>query len=202
MSVNSASGVASSDTSNTDTRKVTKTLGKDEFLQILVAQLQNQDPLNPMDDTDFIAQMAQFSSLEQLMSMNTSISQNQAYDLVGKYIYTELKDDDGNTTTVAGKVDSAFVSDGTAYVMVGDNKVPYSNDITVIDDGSQSGITESILQSSGLIGKKVSAIYTDDKGNSTTITGTVNKVSINNGEVLVTVDDKQVNLSCVTEITE
>lgn len=49
-------------------------LGKDEFLKILMAQIQNQDPLNPMDDTEFISQMATFSSLEQMMNMNTSIS--------------------------------------------------------------------------------------------------------------------------------
>ncbi len=48
-------------------------LGKDDFLKILIAQLQNQDPLNPMDDREFIAQMAQFSSLEQMMSMNTAM---------------------------------------------------------------------------------------------------------------------------------
>lgn len=48
-------------------------LGKDEFLKILMTQLQNQDPLNPMEDREFIAQMATFTTLEQTMNMANSI---------------------------------------------------------------------------------------------------------------------------------
>ena len=52
------------------------TLGKDDFLRLLTVQLQFQDPLNPLSDTDFIAQMAQFSSLEQLQNMNKTLDKN------------------------------------------------------------------------------------------------------------------------------
>lgn len=48
-------------------------LGKDDFLKLLMAQIRNQDPLNPMDDREFITQMTTFSSLEQMMNMNNSI---------------------------------------------------------------------------------------------------------------------------------
>ena len=52
-----------------------KDIGKDEFLKLLVTQLQNQDPMNPTDNQEFIAQIASFSSLEQLISINQSVTE-------------------------------------------------------------------------------------------------------------------------------
>lgn len=78
-------------------------LGKDEFMRILMAQLQNQDPMNPMEDKEFISQMATFSSLEQMTQMNTAISslvQNQTVSpviqnshLIGKEVSFYKVDD-------------------------------------------------------------------------------------------------------------
>jgi len=62
-----------SSTTTTTAKNAGGKLGKQDFLNMLVAQLQNQDPLNPVEGTDYTAQLAQFSSLEQLMDMNTSI---------------------------------------------------------------------------------------------------------------------------------
>lgn len=59
-------------------------LGKDDFLRILIAQLQNQDPTNPMDDREFIAQMAQFSSLEQMTNMNRQMERFVASQMDSK----------------------------------------------------------------------------------------------------------------------
>jgi flagellar basal-body rod modification protein FlgD len=72
------------------------TLGKDDFLNLLITQLQNQDPLSPMDSTEFSAQLAQFSSLEQLSNVNgnleslllyqASLNNSQTVGLIGKNI--------------------------------------------------------------------------------------------------------------------
>ncbi|MBM7659359.1 flagellar basal-body rod modification protein FlgD [Bacillus mesophilus] len=63
-------------------------MGKDDFLRILMTQLQNQDPMNPMQDKDFIAQMATFTSLEQMTNMNKMLEQfitSQKSDNIMKY---------------------------------------------------------------------------------------------------------------------
>ncbi len=87
---------ASTSTSNDLYSSGTQTLGKDDFLKLLVTQLQNQDPLNPTDSTEFVSQLAQFSSLEQLSSVNDnlkivqlfeqSINNSQAITFVGKTV--------------------------------------------------------------------------------------------------------------------
>ena len=98
------------------TRNVGQELGKDEFLKILVTQLQNQDPMSPMEDTDFIAQLAQFSSLEQMQSLNTSYTFGQAYNLIGKNVFSTITNDQGVAEDVFGKVTGVLSSKGAAYL--------------------------------------------------------------------------------------
>jgi flagellar basal-body rod modification protein FlgD len=93
-------------------------LGKDEFLKILLAQLSNQDPLNPMKDQDFIAQMATFSSLEQMVNMNESMSKLysgqmfanklQYSELIGKDVsWTEVVETEGGEPNVIERTSKA-----------------------------------------------------------------------------------------------
>ena len=93
----------------TDGRVKSNELGKDDFLKLLIAQLQNQDPTSPMEDTQFISQMAQFSSLEQMTNMSTSFSRlaslmnsQEAYSTLGKTVELNV----GETTT-SGVVEAA-----------------------------------------------------------------------------------------------
>ena len=74
--MSTVSSVTAAATSQTNTSSISEAaLGKEDFLTLLVAQLQNQDPLNPSDPTEFTAQLAQFSSLEQLFTINKSLTQ-------------------------------------------------------------------------------------------------------------------------------
>ncbi|MCL2223876.1 MAG: hypothetical protein FWB96_02785 [Defluviitaleaceae bacterium] len=70
----------------TTTREPNQDLDRTAFLNLLITQLRHQDPLNPMDDRDFIAQMAQFSALEQMMNLNSTFERTQAFGMIGKVI--------------------------------------------------------------------------------------------------------------------
>ena len=103
-----------------------KTLGQDEFLQLLVTQMRNQDPMKPVSDTEFIAQMAQFSNLEQTKAMSSDIAElrqsnafTQATALMGKQVRL-LSDED---TFTKGIVTDLTVKDGEVSLIV--NGKPY-----------------------------------------------------------------------------
>lgn len=111
-------------------------LNKDAFLNLLVTQLQYQDPLNPTEDKDFLAQMAQFSSLEQMQNLNTSNQLSQGYDLVGKIVKADIVDPiTFKTTAVEGFVDAAILKSGKPYLVVDGNEIALSqvNSVTTVD---------------------------------------------------------------------
>jgi flagellar basal-body rod modification protein FlgD len=82
METNALASIAGSGTSSA-AAAATKTMGKDAFLTLLIAQLQHQDPLNPADSTEFTAQLAQFSSLEQLSTINENLDTLKLYQASG-----------------------------------------------------------------------------------------------------------------------
>ncbi|MGN1206145.1 MAG: flagellar hook capping FlgD N-terminal domain-containing protein [Eubacterium sp.] len=104
--------------SQTSERAVGGNLGKDEFLQLLVCQMKNQDPLEPEKDTEFIAQLAQFSALEQMQNLNETTVNSQAFGLVGKAVVINTKSTNGNITEVQGVVDYITMKNGSAQLSV------------------------------------------------------------------------------------
>ena len=96
-------------------------VGRDQFLQLLVAQLQNQDPLNPVQNEDFIAQLAQFSTLEGIESLNASFSDmlalqqlTQGSNLIGRVASYR----DANNVSQQGTIEAFRVEDGKLQLII------------------------------------------------------------------------------------
>ena len=85
-------------------------LGKDAFLELLVTQMKYQDPLNPNTDTEYIAQLATFSQLEQLQNLSATTNNTQAFSLVGRTVMLKTETSLGNTSYITGKVDFVAMS--------------------------------------------------------------------------------------------
>ena len=121
MAIKVENGTVNTDYTETyqkEDTKGTSELGKDAFLTLLVTQLQHQDPLSPQDNSEFVAQLAQFSSLEAIQNLSSSMGNTQALSLVGKNVIVEVGKSEGlsQTTTVAGYVDFVQMVDGKSFL--------------------------------------------------------------------------------------
>lgn len=145
-----------STSTSTSTSTSSGVLGKDAFLQLLVTQMQYQDPLDPQDNSQYLAQLAQFSSLEQMTNVATAMSNlsttvdninttslvGQLSSMIDQNVQwtttttntdkdgNAITDSSGNTTTTKttheGKVTGVSISDGTPTLIVNDGSTTYS----------------------------------------------------------------------------
>jgi flagellar basal-body rod modification protein FlgD len=119
-------------------RTANKELGKDAFLQLLVSQLKNQDPMKPMDDTSMIAEMAQFSSLEQMQNLNKTMEAQQTFQtltqasgMIGKYV--QLQEAGEHGAVVTGLVSEVRTSGGKVNVVIDGKEYETSTILKVSD---------------------------------------------------------------------
>lgn len=110
------------------------TLDKDAFLQLLVAQMKYQDPLEPTSNTEYISQYATFSELEQMQNMSASMDLSRASELVGKTVYMKTTNSSGETGYVEGKVDYVYYENGKAYLSIDEELYSLDDLDTVVDD--------------------------------------------------------------------
>ncbi len=104
-----------------ETKKNGSTMDKEAFLNLLVAQMKYQDPLEPTSNTEFVAQYAQFSALEQMQNMSATLELSRASTLVGQTVSVNTTDSTGKTTTIQGMVDYVVYENNKAYVSIEGN---------------------------------------------------------------------------------
>lgn len=165
-------------------KEASQTVDGDTFLQLLTQQLQYQDPLNPMDSSDMLAQEAQFAALEQMEALASSFSEFstmfQANSLIGQTVEVKVSGQDA----VVGKVDYVDYTDSSgASISINGNLYPISSVTKVtsqeiIDDTSESDTTNffkdaisSIGDNLGSIAKKIGAYTAGEESSTEPTTG-------------------------------
>lgn len=218
-------GTVNGTTSGYETAAAKQMLDKDDFLQLLIAKLSNQDPLNPMADEDFVAQLAQFSSLEQLSNMNDNLTQDiqwnymlsqtisntMATSLIGRSVRA-----DSSTVYLetAGATDIAVNLDRPATELTITIKDANGNvvrtlrqegmdqgDHTVNWDGTDDG---GVQVASGVYTVSITAV--DASGNAFTpsqfLEGEVTGVRYRDGIALLRINGQDIPLASVLEVNE
>ena len=110
-------------------------LNKDSFLQILVAEMQYQDPLEPSSNTDWVSQMASFSQIEELQGMSNTISEQSAANLVGKKVIIAASENTtGEKNFVTGEVECIEKQEDGVYLSVNGYLYRLEDLYSVVDD--------------------------------------------------------------------
>ena len=111
----------------------TSDMNKDTFLQLLVAQMKYQDPLEPTSNTEYISQYATFTQVEEIQNMASTMELSRASSLVGEEVIINTTGSDGSKKTVQGQVDYVTYENGKAYVSIDENLYSVSDVATIID---------------------------------------------------------------------
>lgn len=168
-----------------------KVLDKNDFLNLLVAQLKNQDPLEPQSNEQFIATMAQFNSLETLSSLDKNTQYNQAMSMVGKPVTVQEQ----NMDPVSGTVEKVGVVEGKVVVYVGGKEYGIS-DVKEVHPQESSQIalnSGDLLQAAMLIGREVALEGSPG--------GVVEKVGMADGKVKIYVNGSPYDIASISEIS-
>ena len=161
---------------NLPSRRPNNEMGRDDFLMLLMAQLQHQDPLNPLENHEFVAQMAQFSALEQMQNMNRSMLLQQGNNLMGRWIEgTYFNDATMEWRTVQGFAEAVIIRNGEPHLRVGGpdgDLLPVTRVDRVFPDLLLSSLLElnhnnATNQNLALIGRYVMAVTRDPSADGT-----------------------------------
>ncbi len=190
---------SSSSASSTSTNK--STLDMTDYLKLLAAQFENQDITNPTDSTEFISELAQFSSLAAMNTLTQYSNRQYASSLIGKTVSFTGTNSSGSTVSFNGEVIGSKFSGDTTTLSIysnGELKDCDISEITAVTEGSSSSNTLSLLTemaeysdyryASSLIGKTVEVQSKDSDGNTSKSTGVVESASFSDGSISLTVN--------------
>ena len=121
--------------------KPSGTLDKDAFLGLLVAQMKYQDPMEPTSNTEYISQYAQFSELEEMQNLGTTMDLQRGSSLVGKNVIMKTTTQTGDIQYVQGKVDYVINENSKVFLSINGSSYPLDELDSIVDDTYLNAIT-------------------------------------------------------------
>ncbi|MFA9422238.1 MAG: flagellar hook assembly protein FlgD [Sedimentibacter sp.] len=141
----STSDIYSTGTSSLNVQSTDESLDMQDFMNLLVAQMTNQDVMNPMDNTEFISQMAQFSSLQAMSELSDISMQGQATSLIGKNVVVASYNSQGKMEIEEGIVQKVTIYGGETNLYINDKAYDYSN-VMEIKESSETNPVQELLE--------------------------------------------------------
>lgn len=192
------------DLDSTSTGKKKKTgndFGLDDFYALLAVQLQNQDMMNPVDDSQFVAQMAQMATIQAMDQMNQMTMTSYAFSFMGKNVIISDYDDLGKAVTYTGPVEKVVLYNGKPQVYVNGKAFELSQVMEVLTPDA-----ETSMNLVDLIDRKVAIQIVDEENSSDEETkykliyGVVDKVTRYDGKMMVSVEGKSYEPGQIVEV--
>ena len=194
-------------------------LDRNAFLNLLVTQLRHQDPLNPMDDREFIAQLVQFSALEQMQNLNTTFNRNHAFSMIGSHVVGITRDPvSGVANEVYGIVDTVRMIAGEPWLVMGagtiNERMMRASEVQLVEGNvseemlrrilqgmDDSAVFNMVNQNLALVGRYVQAVFTDAQGNVTRfIEGRVEYIDFSGNPPLLIIGNDAIHLGQVLSV--
>ncbi len=181
-------------------------VSSDTFLSLLVAEMTNQDPMEPTSNTEFVTQMAQFTSLQYSKDSATYSMSNYASSLVGKTV-TASKMDGSKQVTKTGVVESVMKSgktytlkiDGVSFDISNVTSIGTTSDSSSGNTSSGSSLGELIARASMMIGMSAT-VNPGVEGGSLLDSGIISSIQVKDGQVRVIINDKGYLLDDIVEV--
>lgn len=192
-SVNGVSGNSGTGANTSNQLKRPDELGKMDFLNILVTQLRYQDPLNPMDDKEFIAQLAQFSTLEQITEQTRWSQMSYALGLVGQMMLYRTDENE----VLVGVARSMHMVDGRPVLSIGEADVRLDQVVEVVQPADQTRWSQ-LSYALDLVGQTVKYSTNGDQ----VAEGVVESMRMVDGRPVLSIGDAAIRLDQVREVVK
>ena len=185
-------------------------MGMDDFLNLLVAQMTNQDVMNPQENTEFIAQMAQFSSLQGIKTLTEYQLSNYAVSYAGKNVVIADYDSSGGIETITGMVETVTFYDGKPMVVVNGKaydlhkvmevtaspakteeaeEISIDEVLAIAEQAERDANSNALAAAAPYIGKTVTVEIRNKSGEAEFILGKVEGVSAQKGKAKIELSD-------------